>query len=387
MSLVGPVSSARSSGGVRSAGTARSARRARPPKPAVPTPGRSAGASARHGRGARTPIVVAHRGASAFRPEHTLLSYEVAIQMGADYIEPDLVSTKDHVLVSRHENELSATTDVADHFEFAARRTTKTINGGQVTGWFTEDFTLAELRTLRARERFPKRRPGNAAYDGQAQIPTLEEIVKLAQKHGVGIYPEIKYPTYFASIGLPIEEPLLEVLRRYGWDEACDPVFIQSFETSNLKRLRALTRLRLIQLIGSGSGAPYDLVDVDNALTCDELVTSEGLRQIATYADGIGVTTTRIVPVGPDGRTDPPTSLVRDAHRYGLQVHVSTIRDENAKLPAEYRRGRPGGSAYRRAVGDVTGWLKRLYRLRVDGVFADNPGVARVTRDRMFGGD
>ncbi|SFI16300.1 glycerophosphoryl diester phosphodiesterase [Streptosporangium canum] len=332
------------------------------------------------------PIVVGHRGASAFRPEHTLLSYEVAIQLGADYIEPDLVSTKDHVLVSRHENELSATTDIADHPEFAARRTAKTINGGRTTGWFTEDFTLAELRTLRARERFPRRRPASAAYDGKAQIPTLEEIVQLAQKHGVGIYPEIKYPSYFASIGLPIEGPLLETLRRYGWDDACDPVFIQSFETGNLKQLRSATRLRLIQLIGAGSGTPYDLLQSGDPLTCDDLITPAGLRQIATYAAGIGVTTTRVVPVGPDGRLGAPTSLVQDAHQQGLQVHVATIRDENASLPANYRRGDPARPAYSRAAGDVAGWLARLYGLQVDGVLADNPGAARAVRDRLIAG-
>ncbi|ACZ84046.1 glycerophosphodiester phosphodiesterase family protein [Streptosporangium roseum] len=355
---------------------------AQPPSTARPT----GPSSAPLGGGARLPIVVAHRGASAFRPEHTLLAYEVAIRLGADYIEPDLVSTKDHVLVSRHENELSATTDVAGHPEFAARRTTKTINGGRVTGWFTEDFTLAELRTLRARERFPRRRPASTAYDGKAQIPTLEEIVLLAQKHGVGIYPEIKYPSYFASIGLPIEGPLLETLRRHGWDDACDPVFIQSFETGNLKRLRSVTRLRLIQLIGAGSGPPYDLLKSVNPPTCDDLVTPAGLRQIAAYATGIGVTTTRIVPVGSDGRLGAPTSLVQDAHQLGLQVHVATIRDENMSLPADYRRGDPAGRAYSRAAGDVTGWLARLYGLRVDGVLADNPGVARAVRDRLLTG-
>ncbi|WP_433251337.1 glycerophosphodiester phosphodiesterase family protein [Streptosporangium sp. CA-135522] len=333
------------------------------------------------------PIVVAHRGASAFRPEHTLLAYETAIRLGADYIEPDLVSTKDHVLVSRHENELSATTDIAAHSEFAGRKTTKVINGGRVTGWFTEDFTLDELRTLRARERYPRRRPGNAVYDGQAQIPTLEEIIQLAQKHGVGIYPEIKYPSYFASIGLPIEGPLLETLRRHGWDDACAPVFIQSFETGNLRALRSVTRLRLVQLIGSGGGVPYDLAKDGDSRTCDDLVTPEGLRQIARYADGIGVTTTRVVPVGSDGRLKPPTSLVRNAHDLGLQVHVSTIRDENARLPADYRRGDPADPAYPHAAGDVAGWLERLYGLQVDGVLADDPGIARTTRDRLFSGD
>ncbi|MFD0889899.1 glycerophosphodiester phosphodiesterase family protein, partial [Streptosporangium algeriense] len=206
---------------------------------------------------AQAPVVIGHRGASAQRPEHTLLAYETAIALGADYIEPDLVSTKDHVLVARHENEISATTDVESHPEFAGRRTTKTIDGRAVTGWFTEDFTLAELRTLRAEERIPDLRPENTAFDGLAQIPTFEEVVRLARRSGVGVYPETKHPTYFDSIGLSLEEPLLEVLGRYGWRGRRDPVFVQSFETANLRELRGRTGLRLVQLVNA-SGAPYD---------------------------------------------------------------------------------------------------------------------------------
>ncbi|MBB2909390.1 glycerophosphoryl diester phosphodiesterase [Streptosporangium becharense] len=333
----------------------------------------------------RAPIVIAHRGASAFRPEHTLMSYRAAIRMGADYIEPDLVSTKDHVLVARHENELSATTDVEAHPEFAGRRTTKIVNGRRSTGWFTEDFTLPELRTLRAMERYPKRRRDNTAYDGVALIPTLDEIIRLAQRHGVGVYAETKSPSYFASIGLPLEKPLLETFRRHGWEDAQDPVFIQSFETRILRELRPVTRLRLIQLIGA-TGAPYDLMAVDDPRTYDDLTTAEGLREIAGYADGIGVSTRRILAAGPGGRLGKPTSLLRDAHRQNLLVHVATIRSHNASLPAEYRRGEPGTRAYRRATGDVAGWLRRLYRLGVDGVFADDPGVARTARDRLRAG-
>ncbi|WP_432929286.1 glycerophosphodiester phosphodiesterase [Microbispora sp. CA-135349] len=306
------------------------------------------------------PVVIGHRGASALRPEHTLPSYETAIALGADYIEPDLVSTKDHVLVARHENEISGTTDVASRPEFADRRTTKTIDGVAVTGWFTEDFTLAELRTLRAVERIPDLRPGNAAFDGLAPIPTFDEVVELARRHGVGVYPETKHPTYFSSIGLPLEEPLLEVLGRH------DPAFIQSFEAANLRELRRRTPLPLIQLIG-GSGAAYD-----------RMVTPEGLEEIASYADGIGVATSRVVPAGPGGRLLAPTTLVRDARRAGLVVHVWTVRDENAHLPADFRLGDPAGPAYARATGDVMGWLAMLYDLGVDGVFADNPGTARA---------
>lgn len=323
------------------------------------------------------PVVIGHRGASALRPEHTLVSYETAIALGADFIEPDLVSTKDHVLVARHENEISGTTDVADHPEFAGRRTTRTVDGVAVTGWFTEDFTLAELRTLRTVERVPGLRPQNAALGGLAPVPTFDEVVELATRHGVGVYPETKHPTYFRSIGLPLEEPLLEVLARHGWRDRRDPVFIQSFETANLRELRKRTRLRLIQLI-NGSGAPYDRVAAGDPLTYDWMVTPAGLEEIATYADGVGVATSRVVPAGPDGRLLAPTTLVRDAHRVGLDVHVWTIRDENSQLPVDFRLGDPASPAYPRAIGNVAGWLTMLYDLGVDGVFADNPGTARA---------
>ncbi|RCG26563.1 glycerophosphodiester phosphodiesterase [Sphaerisporangium album] len=329
------------------------------------------------------PLVIGHRGASAIRPEHTLLSYEAAIKLGADYIEPDLVSTKDHVLVARHENEIGGTTDVENHPEFAARRTTKTIDGVAVTGWFTEDFTLAELRTLRAEERIPDLRPDNTAFNGLAQIPTFDEVIELAQKKGVGVYPETKHPTYFDSIGLSLEEPLLAALKRHNWDGSRAPVFIQSFETTNLRQLRPLTRLPLIQLV-NGTGAPYDLVAAGDKRTYADLVTPDGLRDIARYADGVGVATAWIVPTGPDGRLLQPTTLIKDAHRRGLKVHTWTIRPENSQLPVDYRLGNPASPAYPRATGDVMGWLERLFGLGVDGVFSDDPGIARATRDRLF---
>ncbi|WP_424532152.1 glycerophosphodiester phosphodiesterase [Sphaerisporangium viridialbum] len=342
--------------------------------------------AAKAGHDDRGPVIIGHRGASAIRPEHTLLSYEAAAQLGADYIEPDLVSTKDHVLVARHENEISGTTDVANHPEFADRKTTKTIDGVPMTGWFTEDFTLAELRTLRAKERVPDLRPDNTAFDGLAQIPTFDEVIELAQKYGVGVYPETKHPTYFDSIGLSLEEPLLAALKRHGWDSLRSPVFIQSFETKNLKELRSATRLRLIQLINA-SGAPYDLVAAGDPRTYTDLVTPEGLREISRYADGLGVATTRIIPIGPDGRTQAPTPLVRDAHRARLLVHTWTVRPENSQLPVDYRLGNPGSPVYPRATGDVMRYLDKLYSLKVDGVFSDNPGIARATRDRLLSQD
>jgi glycerophosphoryl diester phosphodiesterase len=323
--------------------------------------------------GARAPIVIGHRGASAHRPEHTLPAYEAAIAMGADYIEPDLVSTRDHVLVARHENEISGTTDVASRPEFADRRTTKTIDGRQFTGWFTEDFTLAELKTLRAKERVPDLRPANTAFDGLAEVPTFEEVVRLALRHGVGVYPETKHPSYFDSIGLSLEEPLLEVLNTHRMRK----VYIQSFETANLRDLRARTRLPLIQLITQG-GAPYDWVAAGDPRTYDDMVKPEGLREVAAYADGIGVDTRRVIPVGPDGRLQQPTTLVADAHRRRLKVHVWTVRNENSQLPLDHRLGDPASPVHPRAIGDVTGWLDRLLGQGVDGAFCDDPAMGRA---------
>jgi glycerophosphoryl diester phosphodiesterase len=235
----------------------------------------------------RQPIVIGHRGASGYRPEHTLASYTLAIEMGADFIEPDLVSTRDHVLVTRHENEISGTTDVADHPEFAARRTTKTIDGNPVTGWFTEDFTLAELRTLRARERLPEIRPLNTAFDGLYQVPTFDEVIQLAKRHRVGIYPETKHPTYFDSIGLSLEEPLVRALNANGYRGRDAKVFIQSFEVANLKALRRMTRVPLVQLVDA-TGKPYDFVVAGDPRTYADLVTPAGLEEVAGYARGLG---------------------------------------------------------------------------------------------------
>ena len=226
------------------------------------------------GRDRSEPLVIGHRGASAYRPEHTLASYQLAIDMGADYIEPDLVSTKDGVLVARHENEINGTTDVAAHPEFASRRTTKTIDGASITGWFTEDFTLAELKTLRAKERIPEFRPFNAVFDGLYQVPTLQEVIDLAKREKVGIYPETKHPTYFDSIKLSLEEPLVRTLRQNGLDRRDADVFVQSFEVSNLQELSRQLRVPLVQLT-SATGRPYDFTAKGDPRTYADLTTAE----------------------------------------------------------------------------------------------------------------
>ena len=317
---------------------------------------------------AAEPILIAHRGASGERPEHTLAAYERAIDQGADYIEPDLVLTKDGVLVARHENEIGGTTDVASHPEFADRKTTKTIDGVEMAGWFTEDFTLAELRTLRARERLPDVRLANKRFDGLYQIPTFEEILKLVRAkeaetgRRIGLYPETKHPSYFAGIGLPHQAPLLELLSRFGYMTAADPVFIQSFEVGNLKALRAATRLRLIQLVDA-EGGPADLPGT----TYDEMLSVQGLGDIASYADGIGPSAALVL--APEGAT----ALVGRAHDAGLQVHVWTLRRENICLPAQYQRSDdPEGR------GDFAGYVSAIVRTGVDGIFSDFPAQARA---------
>jgi glycerophosphoryl diester phosphodiesterase len=316
------------------------------------------------------PIIIAHRGASAERPEHTLAAYERAIEQGADFIEPDLVPTRDHQLVARHENEISGTTDVANHPEFAARQTTKTIDGEAMTGWFTEDFTLAELKTLRAKERLPQLRPANAAFDGQYEIPTLAEIIALAKSASartgrtIGIYPETKHPSYFRSIGLPLEPVLLAELAKAGWTTAAAPVFIQSFEVDNLKALKAQTGVRLIQLMGS-TGKSAD------GYAYAELASAAGLKTVASYAAGIGPERVMIIPRGPDGRLAQPTSLVRDAHEVGLEVHPWTFRPENYFLPEGLK-----SSADPRAAGDVDSEIRTYLATGIDGLFSDSTVAA-----------
>jgi glycerophosphoryl diester phosphodiesterase len=328
------------------------------------------------------PLVIGHRGASGYRPEHTLASYTLAARLGADYIEPDLVSTKDGVLVARHENEIGGTTDVADHPEFADRRTTKTIDGVALTGWFTEDFTLEELRTLRAKERIPQVRQRNTLYDGRYKVPTLQEVIDLAERlsrelhREIGIYPETKHPTYFRTIGLPLEEPLVKTLKRNDLDDRRDKVFVQSFEVGNLKWLEDRIDTPLVQLLSGRTGRPYDFVVSGDPRTYGDLATPEGLKGIARYAKGIGPSKDYIVPRDTTGRSLPPTTFVRDAHRAGLVVHPYTFRNENQFLPLELR-----SSADPNAYGRAFAEYDQFFELGVDGLFSDNPDTAVEARE------
>jgi glycerophosphoryl diester phosphodiesterase len=326
-------------------------------------------------------LVIGHRGASGYRPEHTLASYALAARMGADYIECDVVSTADGELVCRHENEISGTTDVADHPEFADRRTTKTVDGVELTGWFTEDFTLAELETLRAVERLPEVRQENTLYDGLFEIPTVDEYLELRAQlsdelgHEVGAYIETKHPTYFASVGLPLEGPLLTDLREAGLTHRGDPVFLQSFETTNLRVLDAAgVELPLVQLLGA-TGAPADLVAAGDPRTYADLSTAEGLAEIAGYADGVGPDKAQVIPTEADGTLGEPTSFVADAHAVGLLVHPYTLRDENTFLPPELQRGTDPAD-----YGDAIEEQLRFWEAGVDGLFADQPDTAVLTR-------
>ena len=333
---------------------------------------------------AGAPLVIGHRGACGYVPEHTLASYFIAMQQGADYIEPDLVATRDGVLIARHENEIGATTDVGTHPEFAARRTVRRIDGVEVRGWFTEDFTLAELKRLKARERIPAIRPGSARFDDQFEIPTFEEILALlvaqnAQRASaaralgapapppVGVYPEMKHPSHFAALGLPLEEPLLELLASYGCDAGAAPVFLQSFEVGNLQRLRERTRLPLVQLVAA-AGAPYDLARAGDARTYADLTSERGLNEVRRYADVIGVDKSLVIARTAQGALAAPSTLTARAHQAGLAVHAWTFRAESEFLPAGL-----GAAGDPTALGDMAGELAAYFAAGIDGFFTDQP--------------
>lgn len=352
----------------------------------------------------RPALVIGHRGASGLLPEHTLEAYRLAVAQGADFIEPDLVATRDGALVARHDPMLSLSTDVASRPEFAGRRITRAVDGVERTDWFASDFTLAEIRTLRARQAMPDR---DRSHDGRYAIPTLEEVIALAKAETartgrvIGVYPETKNPTYHAALGLPLEEPLLAALAAAGWTKRDAPAIVQSFEPGSLRKMRPLTRLRLVQLVG-GAGLdaggrvlparPYDLVASGDPRTTRDLVTPEGLAWIRGYADGIGAWKPHLLPtrqvdadrdgapddLDGDGRIDgrdrvagEPTGLVAAAHRAGLFVHAWTFRSEPRWLPAGQ---------------DAAGELHAFLALGIDGLFTDHPAEAVAARDAIAQG-
>jgi glycerophosphoryl diester phosphodiesterase len=333
-------------------------------------------------------LIIGHRGASGYRPEHTLASYELAARMGADYVEPDLVTTKDHVLVARHEPNITDTTNVADHPEFASRKTTKIIDGAPPqTGWFTDDFTLAELKTLRAKERLPLVRQGNTLFDGRYEVPTFQEVIDLVKRlsrelhRDIGIYPETKHPTFFRDEGLPLEELLVKTLNRNGLNQRGAKVFVQSFEISNLKALNNVLRVPIVQLLDSPDLKPADVVKAGGTTTYGDLATAAGLKGVAKYADGVGPAKTYIVPRDAAGNSLAPTSFVTDAHAAGLVVHPYTFRRENQFLPAELRVGDPADPNFPNLVGKAIDEDQQFFKLGVDGIFTDNADIGVAARN------
>lgn len=339
----------------------------------------------------KRPLVIAHRGASAYLPEHTLAAYALAAFQGADFIEPDLVMTRDGHLIARHDNQLALTTDVSSHPEFADRRRTATVDGITVSGWFSEDFSVAEIRRLRAVERLPGLRPANTRFDRQFGIPTLAEIIHLARSlsdllgRPVGIYPETKHPSHFQSLDLAMETRLVEQLHEAGYRGVDAPVFIQSFETANLRRLRTLTDLPLVQLLAA-EGQPRDLVQAGSMLDYRHMMTAEGLDAIAGYADAIGpdkrllmARPAAALEAGSESSSPVSTTLSAElvtlAHERGLAVHPYTFRAENAFLLPPWRQG-----SETQGSGDVAAEIRAFLALGIDGFFVDpvDTGVAVV---------
>jgi glycerophosphoryl diester phosphodiesterase len=334
------------------------------------------------------PLVFAHRGSSALRPEHTLGSYAKAIQDGADFIEPDLVITKDGVLIARHENNIAETTDIARHPEFAARRTTKTIDGAEQTGWFVEDFTLSELKTLRAIERLGPLRPESRTFDGQFQLLTFDEIVDFtaaesaARGRKIGLVPELKHSTYFTTIGMPLEDRFLATLAAHDYTRRA-PVEVQSFEVANLRYLRRKlgrpVNIRLVQLVGENKQVPADVVAVRGQLSFGQMTTPTGLREMATYADVVAPPVRGVIPLDANGKLGTPTTIVADAHAAGLLVRVWTFRPENHFLAAEFKSG---ADAARNPAGSIAE-IRRYLATGIDGFFTDDPALGRAAVDGM----
>ncbi len=333
------------------------------------------------------PLVFGHRGCSALRPEHTLASYAKAIADGADFIEPDLVATRDGVLVVRHENNIAETSDVAGHPEFAGRRTTKTVDGQAMTGWFTEDFTLAELKTLRAIERLGAVRPVSMGYNGQFQIPTFDEMIDFtaseaaARGRVIGLVPEIKHSSYFAGIGLPLEDRVLATLAAHDYTLK-NPVEIQSFETANLRYLRGKigrpANVKLLQLFDDFRSKPADVMKAGGTTSYGDMASPKGLAEIATYADIAAPATRSVMPLNDNGNLGKPTSFVDDAHKAGLLVRLYTFRPENRFLPAGYRSA--AGENARNEAGSVAE-IRRYLALGIDGFFTDDPALGRRAVD------
>ncbi|MFD9005100.1 glycerophosphodiester phosphodiesterase [Streptomyces sp. NPDC059582] len=352
----------------------------------------TARADARHGgRGLKSlpvPTVIGHRGASGYRPEHTFGSYQLALDLGADVVEAgDLVPTKDGHLVCRHEPEIGGTTNVADHPEFADRKTTKVLDGVPTTGWFTEDFTLAELKTLRAVERIPANRPHNTLYNGRWEIPTFEEVLRWqdeqTRKRGkqVWIYPETKHPTYFRKLGLGLEERVAKLLRKYNKDKWNSPVILQSFEPTSIQRLNRLVDNPLVVLLSTANSRPWDFVETGDPRTVADLISPAGLREIAGYAQGIGPTLDLVVPRDASGNLGTPTTLVKDAHAVGLILHPYTMRNENPFLPTNFRKGTDADG-----YGDAFGAFKAYFATGIDGVFTDNADTGVLARADFVNG-
>ncbi len=333
------------------------------------------------------PLVVAHRGASGYRPEHTLAAYELAARMGADFIEPDLVSTKDGILVARHEPEISETTDVAERPEFASLRTTKMLDGRAVTGWFTTDFTLMELKTLQAKERLPLVRQENTMWDNRFDVPTFDEVLELRERltkelgREIGVYPETKHPTFFDEAGLDLEAKVAEAVRRHHLDRSNAPIFIQSFELSNLVELRDDHGLKAPLVLLVTGGSPYDLVAKGDPRTYRDLIQPASLIALGKTINGIGPEKALVIPRKADGTLGAPSSLVADAHAAGLKVHPWTFRAENTFLPSDFRVG-SDPSAYGRAIDEQVAFLET----GIDGLFTDQADVGVAAKAEFLRG-